>query len=115
MPNEILNLRKTDPRNLILAWFGCGYARFAPGTVGSAGALPFAWAIQSTGIPWALPLASLLVFALGCRLAALHLAEIRAAEGDPQWIVLDEVAGTWLAVSLLDPSWLSYSAGFLLF
>jgi phosphatidylglycerophosphatase A len=115
MPNEIPNFRKSAPRNLILAWFGCGYARRAPGTVGSVGALPFAWAIQSSGIPWALPLASLAVFALGCWLSGRYLAETGADEGDPQWIVLDEVAGTWLAVSALDPSWLSYAGGFLLF
>ncbi|MGE4064873.1 MAG: phosphatidylglycerophosphatase A [Rhodospirillaceae bacterium] len=115
MPNEISTFRKTAPRNLILAWFGCGYARRAPGTVGSIGALPVAWAIQSSGIPWALPLASLAMFGLGWWLSALHLAEVGAEGGDPQWIVLDEVAGVWLAVSLIDPSWLSYAAGFLLF
>lgn len=114
-PNEILIFKKTSPQSLLLSWFGCGYATRAPGTVGSLGALPFAWAIQSTGIPWALPVASLLTFALGCWLSGRYLAEIGAEGGDPQWIVLDEVAGVWLAVSLLDPSWLSYALGFLLF
>lgn len=71
--------------------------------------------MQATGIPWVLPLASLLAFALGCWLSARHLADLGAEGGDPQWIVLDEIAGMWLAVSLLDPSWLSYSLGFLLF
>lgn len=115
MPNEIPSFRKTAPRNLVLAWFGCGYVRRAPGTVGSVGALPFAWAIQATGIPWALPLASLLIFGLGWWLSARHLASIGVAADDPQWIVLDEVAGVWLAVSLIDPSALSYALGFLLF
>lgn len=115
MPNEIPSFRKGSVQNLILAWFGCGYVRTAPGTAGAAGALPFAWAIQSTGMAWALPLASLLIFIVGCWLSARHLAEIGAEGGDPQWIVLDEVAGTWLAVSLLDPSALSYALGFLLF
>jgi len=115
MANDISTLRKTSPQNLALAWFGCGYVPRAPGTMGAVGALPFAWAIQATGLAWALPLASFLAFALGCWLAGRHLAETKAEGADPQWIVLDEVAGTWLAVSLIDPSWLSYAAGFLLF
>lgn len=120
MANEIHLLRKTAPRPLnpealILAWFGCGYVKRAPGTMGSVGALPFAWAIQSTGLPWALPCASLAIFALGWWLSARHLAANGAEDADPQWIVLDEVAGVWLAVSLIDPSWLSYALGFLLF
>jgi phosphatidylglycerophosphatase A len=79
------------------------------------GALPFAWAIQATGTPWALPLASLALFALGVWLAGRHLRDTEAESRDPQWIVIDEVAGIWLTVSVLDPSWLSYSLGFLLF
>ena len=115
MTDDALHLRKTAPRNLLLAWFGCGYVRYAPGTVGSAAALPFAWAIQSSGAAWALPLASVALFILGCWLSGRYLTEIKLERGDPQWIVLDEVAATWLTVSILEPSWLSYAAGFLLF
>jgi phosphatidylglycerophosphatase A len=114
MSNTISTFRKSSPRNLTLSWFGCGYVRRAPGTVGAAGALPFAWLIQSTDIAWALPLASLIAFALGVYLSGRHLAE-SGADGDPQWIVIDEVAGVWLAISLFDPSVLSYAGGFLLF
>jgi phosphatidylglycerophosphatase A len=115
MPNMISTFRKTRPRNLILSWFGCGYVRWAPGTAGAAGALPLAWLIQSTDVAWALPLASLIAFVLGVYLSGQHLADSGTDEGDPQWIVLDEVAGVWLAVSLFDPSALSYAGGFLLF
>lgn len=107
--------RKTDPSNLLLSWFGCGYVRRAPGTAGSLGALPFAWAIQSTGVSWALPVASFVLFLLGVWLAGRHLTHAGPENGDPQWIVIDEAAGVWLALSALDPSWLSYSLGFLLF
>lgn len=110
------SVRKTSPRNLILAWFGCGYVRRAPGTIGSVGALPFAWALQTLGPPILLPAASLLVFALGWWLTHLHLREdTDRSRTDPQWIVIDEVAGMWLAVSAFDPSWLTYALGFLLF
>ncbi len=116
MPNDFSTaFRKSAPQILLLSWFGCGYARRAPGTVGSVGALPFAWGIQATGVEWALPLASLVVFLAGVWLAGRHLQSLGAEGGDPQWIVLDEVAGVWLAVSLLDPSWASYALGFLLF
>lgn len=100
---------------LVLAWFGAGYAKRAPGTVGSAAALPFAWAIQSTDVPWALPVASLIAFLVGWWLSARHDKRCGGDVGDPQWIVIDEVAGVWLAISLIDPSWLSYALGFLLF
>lgn len=112
---EIFPIHKLTLRSLALSWFGCGYVRRAPGTVGSVGALPFAWAIQTTAHPLALPLASLLVFGLGCWLAGRHLKENPSGADDPQWIVLDEVAGVWLAVSIVGPSWASYAAGFLLF
>lgn len=107
--------RRTTLPHLLLAWFGCGYARRAPGTVGSVGALPFAWAIQNSGPSWALSAASLLLFALGVWLSGRYLKEIGAEGGDPQWIVIDEVAGVWLALSLTSPSWSSYAIGFLCF
>ncbi|PIW26362.1 MAG: phosphatidylglycerophosphatase A, partial [Rhodospirillales bacterium CG15_BIG_FIL_POST_REV_8_21_14_020_66_15] len=38
---------------VLATWFGCGLAPKAPGTVGSLGALPVAWAILAVGgWPW---------------------------------------------------------------
>lgn len=118
---SFMNHEKLPPigsgwRPWLLAWFGCGFARRAPGTVGSLGALPVAWLIQSlSDHPAALALASFGLLLFGWWAAAQHLLEHPASENDPQWIVIDEVAGVWLAVSLIDPSWLSYAVGFALF
>lgn len=112
--NTIFSPQKATVRNLFLSWFGVGYVRKAPGTVGSVAALPFAWALQTSGYPWVLPLASLIAFGLGVWLAGRHLREATDSN-DPQWIVIDEVAGVWLAVSIIGPSWESYTAGFVLF
>ena len=42
----------------------------------------------------------------------LHLA---AAKNDPKEIVIDEVAGQWLALAVVPPDVLLYALGFLLF
>ena len=75
--------------------FGIGRLGRAPGTVASlvatvAGALIAALA----GSGW-LVLLALLVFALGWR-ACRDLPEV---EQDPGWVVIDEVAGQWLALA----------------
>ena len=101
-------------RVLFLSWFGCGLAGKAPGTLGSLGALPIAalltWAWGSTSL---IP-AAVLVFLVGWVVTAAHLKDDDETK-DPQWIVIDEVAGQWatLAAAPLHPVW--YLIGFLLF
>jgi phosphatidylglycerophosphatase A len=88
---------------LCATWFGCGLAPKAPGTVGSLGALPFAWAILSLGgWPW-LAAAALAVTVLGTLATAAVLR--RSGAKDPSFVVIDEVAGQWIALlpAGLDP------------
>jgi phosphatidylglycerophosphatase A len=101
------------PAALIATWFGVGHLPRMPGTWGSLAALPFAWAIALAGGPWALVVAAVVVFALGCWAAGVY-AEA-AGLSDPQSVVVDEVAAQWLvlAAAPLDPLW--YAAGFALF
>ena len=82
--------------HMIATFFGVGHMRPAPGTWGSLAALPVAWAIiQLTGF-WGLALATALVFWAGYRATE---AETRgAADHDPSEIVIDEVAGQWIAL-----------------
>jgi phosphatidylglycerophosphatase A len=77
---------------LIASGCGCGYVPFAPGTAGSAAAL-LAGALLLQLSPYALP-AAVLIATLG------GLWAVRAAnvDGDPGWVVIDEVAGQWLAL-----------------
>ncbi len=107
---------------VIASVLGIGYLRPAPGTWASLLALPWAWLLHLTGGFPALAAATLAAFALGWWAAA----RLIAPGEDPGWIVIDELAGMWLALwplsiaaSLSDidilamwPGWLS---AFLLF
>lgn len=101
-----------------------GHLRPAPGTWGSAAALPLAWLLHLTGGPWLLLAAIFLFFILGFWATARETA---GTEGhDPAEIVVDELVGQWLAflpVSLgaahtgaaLTALWPGWVAAFLLF
>jgi phosphatidylglycerophosphatase A len=73
---------------------GVGFCPVAPGTAGSVVALGFgAWAML--GPWWLLPgLAALAVIA---GLVAVPLAVVDKG-ADPGWVVIDEVAGQWIAM-----------------
>jgi phosphatidylglycerophosphatase A len=81
--------------HLITTFFYVGHLRPAPGTWGSLAALPVAWALHLAGGPALLFAGIVLVFALGWW--ATHLETKGKIEHDPSEIVIDEVAGQWLA------------------
>jgi phosphatidylglycerophosphatase A len=82
----------------LATWFGCGRVPRAPGTAGAIGALPLHFVLSRLGpVPHAL--AVLGVTAVGTWAAQRH-AE-RLGEKDPQSIVIDEVAGTLIAMGLV--------------
>ena len=81
---------------LVISWFGAGYLRPAPGTWGSAAALPFAWLTHwAAGFP-GLALATVAVFFIGWRATHIHMA--RTGREDPPEVVVDEVVGQWIAL-----------------
>ncbi len=78
---------------LLASGFGTGYAPVAPGTAGSVAAALAGAGLMLCG-PLALPLG-----ALAASLGGLW--SIRAtgeADGDPGWVVIDEVAGQWITL-----------------
>ncbi len=96
---------------LIASGLGLGWLPAAPGTWASLAALLPAAAIQYAGGPLALAIAMVAAAFLG-------LWAIRACgetEDDPGWIVIDEVAGQWLALVPAALDWRLYVAGFALF
>ena len=101
-------------RVILLSWFGSGLTKRAPGTVGSAAALPVAALIAWTWSPAALVLASGLAFLLGWATARAHLKG-ENTDKDPQWIVIDEVAGQWLALAVVPLHLVWYLAAFAVF
>ena len=77
---------------LIASGGGAGFAPVAPGTVSSALALGLGALLL-----WAAPaaLAPAAVVAAAGGIWAIRAAQV---EGDPGWVVIDEVAGQWVAL-----------------
>jgi len=103
----------TSVATLLGTWFGCGLSPRAPGTVGSLGALPLHLLLRQT--PGAVHTAAVaFLLAAGTWAAQRYASE--QGEQDPQTVVIDEVAGTLLALGCVrhEPLWLQGLA-FLLF
>jgi phosphatidylglycerophosphatase A len=82
----------------LATWFGCGLSPRAPGTVGSIGAVPLHLLLAQT--PWGVHLgAVLLVAAAGVWASQVYAVE--RGEKDPQRVVVDEVAGTVIAMGVV--------------
>jgi phosphatidylglycerophosphatase A len=101
------------PLTMIVTWLGCGLSPRAPGTVGTLGALPFAWGICWAWGPWALAAAGAIAFFIGWVASEAYVRIVR--HKDPGQVVIDEVAAVWLtlAVAPLDPA--AYVIGFIFF
>ena len=84
------------PACLLATWFGSGLLPKAPGTWGSLAAVLCAWPLLLLGGRPLLAIASLLVVLAGFWAAERYS---RAAAGeDPGEVVIDEVAGQWIAL-----------------
>ena len=81
--------------HLIATFFHVGHLRPAPGTWGSLAALPCAWALPVAGGPLLLSLGVVVAFTLG--MWATRLETKGKDDHAPSEIVIDEVAGQWLA------------------
>lgn len=109
---------------LIATFFGIGRLRPAPGTWGSAAAVVLGVAAYEWLSPWLVPVGFVLATLAGFWAVPRVLAD--SADKDPSWVVIDEVAGQWLAmcftviplarhgVSILD-AWPGWVAPFVLF
>jgi len=75
---------------LVAAGFGLGYAPLAPGTVASLAA-----AIAGARVPRDRLAALAAIAAIGGWMAVRRVPE---GDADPGWIVVDELAGQWLAL-----------------
>jgi phosphatidylglycerophosphatase A len=106
-------LSPRHPAALLSTWFGAGLLPGAPGTWGSAAALPFAWGLAMWGGAWALVGAAVACFLVGWWSSAVYVR--RTGLDDPGEIVIDEVAGQWLVLAFVPPDPVLYGIGFLVF
>ena len=101
-----------SPSSLIATWFGVGLLPGIPGTWGSAAALPFAWLIQGNWGSGALLIAAAVLLLAG--IWASNVMVRAGGQDDPGLVVVDEVVGQWITVSVVSPSLVTYFAGFVL-
>ena len=91
-------------RKLFLTFFYTGLAPKAPGTFGT-----FAGAIVGVGILAVAPISTLLLLTLFLTVIAIREIDKEEAESgihDASSIVIDEVAGVWLAFTLSSATWI---------
>ena len=94
--NEPPRLDLKQPYIWFATWFGCGFMKPAPGTWGSLGALPFGIILYGSAGFWGFTIGIILITLIGYWAAARF--EKASATHDNKMIVIDEVAGQWLAL-----------------
>ncbi|HZR66868.1 MAG TPA: phosphatidylglycerophosphatase A [Terriglobales bacterium] len=102
---------------LAATFFGIGLLTPGPGTWGSAAAA-LIWFGLSRSVPanvHTLVLAVLALFAIAAGIPAATLVARAHKTKDPQFVVIDEVAGQWIALLFAPVSWKTVLAGFILF
>jgi phosphatidylglycerophosphatase A len=102
---------------LIATFFGIGRMRPGPGSWGSA-ATVILWAALAYAVPPALRTPLALALALLVTLIGIPAAtQVARASGvkDPQYVVIDEVAGQLIALIAVPLAWKAFLAGFILF
>ena len=98
---------------MMLATLGpVGHLRPAPGTWGSAAALLPAAGLATIG-GWSLEIGVLVVSVLGIRAATIF--ETVTGRKDAKEIIIDEVAGQWIALLVVPLDWRWWLAAFLMF
>jgi phosphatidylglycerophosphatase A len=103
--------------SLTATFFGIGHMRPGPGTWGSATTVLCWWALSHTIAanlqPWIAVTIAAFVVLIGIP-AATQVSRASASK-DPQFVVIDEVAGQLIALIAVPVTWKTLLAGFILF
>ncbi len=101
----------------VATFFGIGHLRPGPGTFGSATTVVLWWLlahkIMPSWQPWAAALLALIAVLIGIP-AATRVARASGRK-DPQFVVIDEVAGQLVTLIAAPVAWQSLLLGFILF
>ena len=102
---------------LVATFFGIGRLRPGPGSWGSA-ATVLLWAALAYALPPALRTPVAIALAVAVTLIGIPASTLVARGSgtkDPQFVVIDEVAGQLVALVAVPLAWKSFLAGFILF
>ena len=104
-----IGVKKTGWAWVAGTWFGAGLLKPGPGTYGSVAAvLLWVAAAHLFHATWATLAAGTALAALAATLVGIPAATIVAREAgreDPGFVVIDEVAGQWIALIAVRPDW----------
>ena len=116
---DVLHPRKTIWAWVLGTWFGSGLLRPGPGTYGSAAAVLLWYGAARAFHPgWAALAVGTALAALTVTLIGIPAATIVAREAgseDPGFVVIDEVAGQWIALIAVRPDWQHAALALVLF
>ena len=93
-------------------WFGIGLLPLAPGTFGSLAAIPLILLTEGLALPGRILILALLT---GTALWSADRCRKLLSDNDPSMVIIDEMAGFYLAMLLLPMSWLNLAAAFAAF
>jgi len=111
-------MEKTNPSfilkiaEIISTWFYIGKIRWAPGTWGTLATIPFVMLFHAMGSIVYMAITFLVMF-LGIFLSDIY--EKAKGDHDLSEIVIDEVAGYMIAMTLMPMTWQALGLGFLIF
>ena len=102
---------------LVATFFGAGRIKPGPGSWGSAAAVLMWWLLTRWITPHWQTTAdlALIIFVIATGIPAATRVARAAKLEDPQFVVIDEVAGQLIALLAIPISWKSLLAGFILF
>jgi len=102
-------LSKTGWAWVVGTWFGAGLLKPGPGTYGSVAALALwylaAHGLRLSAVELAVGTAIAAVVATLVGIPAATIVAREAGRDDPGFVVVDEVAGQWIALIAMRPDW----------
>jgi phosphatidylglycerophosphatase A len=111
--------RKTFWAWTVATFFGAGLGKPGPGTWGSVAAVllwaAFAWMLHPSAATLAIALIAGIVLSLAAGVPAATIAARESGRHDPGFVVIDEVAGQWIALLGSPADWRHALIALLLF